>query len=364
MSDAPEASRFLADGPATSNKEHKMRSFMLALAGSVFLAPAMLSSAVAEPLKVVASFSIIGDLAHNVGGDRIALTTLVGPDGDAHVYEPRPADAAAVSRADLVLVNGLHFEGFLSRLTEASGKDVPVVELTRGVTPIAMDEEGHHHEDEAEAEEHGHDHAEGEDDDDHAKEAAEEHDHDEAGHGHHHEGGFDPHAFQSVPNVKIYVRNIADAFCEHDPEGCDSYRQNAATYSAELDALDADIRAAVASIPQDKRTLITSHDAFGYFAATYGITFLAPEGISTEAEASATDVAALIRQIREDKAAAVFVENITNTRLIEQIASETNLEIGGTLYSDALSDPDGPAGTYIGLMRHNIETIAGAISGS
>lgn len=342
-----------------------MRSFMLALAGSVFLAPSMLSSAAAEPLKVVASFSIIGDLAKNVGGDRIALTTLVGPNGDAHVYEPRPADAAAVARADVVLINGLHFEGFLSRLTEASGKDVPVVELTRGVTPIAMAEDGHHHEDEAEADDHGHDHAEGEDDHDHAAEAAAEDDHDEEGHGHHHhEGGFDPHAFQSVPNVKIYVGNIADAFCEHDPEGCDSYRQNAATYSAELDALDADIRAAVASIPQDKRTLITSHDAFGYFAATYGITFLAPEGISTEAEASATDVAALIRQIREDKAAAVFVENITNTRLIEQIASETNLEIGGTLYSDALSDPDGPAGTYIGLMRHNIETIAGAISGS
>ncbi|MDN2581165.1 zinc ABC transporter substrate-binding protein AztC [Aquibium sp. ELW1220] len=343
-----------------------MRSFMLALAGSVFLAPAMHSGAAAEPLKVVASFSIIGDLARNVGGDRIELTTLVGPNGDAHVYEPRPADAAAVARADVVLINGLHFEGFLSRLTEASGKDVPVVELTRGVTPIAMDEDGHHHEDgdgeEAKADDHGHDHAEGEDD--HAKEAADGHDHDEAGHGHEHEGGVDPHAFQSVPNVTIYVRNIADAFCDHDPAGCDGYRQNAATYTARLDALDAEIRAIIGSIPQDKRRVITSHDAFGYFAATYGITFLAPEGISTEAEASATDVAALIRQIREDKASAVFVENITNTRLIEQIASETKLTIGGTLYSDALSDADGPAGTYIDLMRHNAETIAGAISGS
>lgn len=338
-----------------------MRSFMLALAGSVFLAPTMLSGAAAEPLKVVASFSIIGDLARNVGGDRIDLTTLVGPDGDAHVYEPRPADAAAVARADLVLVNGLHFEGFLARLTEASGKDVPVVELTRGVTPIAMDADGHGHEDEAKAD-HGDDHAEG--GHDHGKEAAAEDDHDEAGHGHHHEGGVDPHAFQSVPNVKIYVRNIADAFCDHDPAGCDGYRRNAASYTAQLEALDAEIRAAVDAIPQDKRTLITSHDAFGYLAATYGLTFLAPEGISTEAEASATDVAALIRQIREDKASAVFVENITNTRLIEQIASETGLKIGGTLYSDALSDPDGPAGTYIGLMRHNIQTIAGAISGS
>lgn len=332
-----------------------MRSFMLALAGSVFLAPAMLSIAAAEPLKVVASFSIIGDLARNVGGDRIELTTLVGPNGDAHVYEPRPADAAAVARADVVLVNGLYFEGFLSRLTEASGKDVAVVELTRGVTPIAMDEDGHHHEGEAMADGDGHDHA---------KEASAEDAHDEAGHGDHNDGGVDPHAFQSVPNVKIYVRNIVDAFCDHDPDGCDDYRRNAASYTAQLEALDAEIRATVASIPEDRRTVITSHDAFGYLSATYGITFLAPEGISTEAEASATDVAALIRQIREDKAAAVFMENITNARLIEQIASETNLTIGGTLYSDALSDPDGPAGTYIGLMRHNIETIAGAITGS
>jgi zinc/manganese transport system substrate-binding protein len=328
-----------------------MRSFMLALAGTVFLAPAMLSSAAAEPLKVVASFSIIGDLARNVGGDRIALTTLVGPDGDAHVYEPRPADAAAVARADVVLVNGLHFEGFLSRLTEASGKDVPVVELTRGVTPIAMDEDGHLNEDEAAA-----------GGDDHASEASAK-DHDADGHGHH-AGGVDPHAFQSVPNVKIYVRNIADAFCDHDPDGCDGYRRNADAYTTELDTLDAEIRATVGAIPADKRTVITSHDAFGYLAATYGLTFLAPEGISTEAEASATDVAALIRQIREDKASAVFVENVTNTRLIEQIASETSLTIGGTLYSDALSDPDGPAGTYIELMLHNIETIAGAITGS
>ena len=342
-----------------------MRSFKLALAGSIFLAPAMLSGAAAEPLKVVASFSIIGDLAQNVGGDRIALTTLVGPNGDAHVYEPKPADAVAVSRADVVLVNGLHFEGFLSRLTEASGKDVPVVELTRGVVPIEVGEDGHHDDDEAKADDHdhdhghGHDHADSEDDHGHhhAKEASD-------GHGHHHDGGLDPHAFQSVPNAKIYVRNIANAFCELDSDGCDVYRQNAASYTAELDALDAEIRATIATIPEEKRTVISSHDAFGYFAATYGLTFLAPEGVSTESEASASDVAALIRQIREDKASAVFVENISNSRLIEQIANETSHTIGGTLYSDALSDPDGPAGTYIDLMRHNAETIVGAISGS
>lgn len=299
--------------------------------------------AAAEPIKVVASFSIIGDFAKNVGGDRIALTTLVGPDGDAHVYEPRPADAAAMSGADVVLVNGLHFEGFLKRLVDASTTKAAVVELTKGVQTLATAEDEHADHDEANAAEEGH-------------EAEEEH-------GHHH-GDTDPHSFQSIANAKVYVKNIADAFCAADAAGCDAYKANAATYTGQLDALENEVKAAVASIPAEKRTVITSHDAFGYFQHEYGITFLAPEGISTEAEASAADVAKLIEQIRHDKASAVFVENITNQRLIEQIASETGLKIGGTLYSDALSDAGGPAATYIEMMRSNIGTIKGAILGS
>jgi len=290
------------------------------------------ASAYAEPLKVVASFSIIGDFAQNVGGDRIALTTLVGPDGDAHVYEPKPADAMAMSKADIVLVNGLHFEGFLQRLVEASATKASVVELTKGVEPIAMKEE--------------HAHEEGE------------------SHGHHHHGDTDPHAFQSIANAKIYVKNIADAFCAADAQGCDSYKANAEAYTRKLAEAETEVKAAVASIPQDKRVIITSHDAFGYFEHAYGLTFLAPEVISTEAEASAADVATLIRQVKEDKASAIFVENITNARLIEQIAAKTDLKVGGTLYSDALSSNDGPASTYIDMMRNNIATIKGAIMGS
>ena len=305
--------------------------------------------AMADNLKVVATFSIIGDLAKNVGGDRIDLTTLVGPDGDAHTYEPRPQDAVAMSKADVVLVNGLHFEGFLERLVEASGSKATVAELTKGVKPLSIEEEEGHHDG---AEEAGHDHA------------AEEAGHDgEAGHAHDH-GDIDPHAFQSVPNVKIYVRNIADAFCTADAPGCDAYKANAAAYAAKLDAVDAEIRAAIAAIPEAKRTIITSHDAFGYLAHEYGLSFLAPEGITTEADPTAADVAELIRQVREDKASAIFVENITNTRLIEQIASETGLTIGGQLYSDALSAADGPASTYLDLMRYNVSTIKGAIVGS
>jgi zinc/manganese transport system substrate-binding protein len=309
--------------------------------------------AFADPLKVVASFSIIADFARNVGGDKVEITTLVGPNGDAHVYEPKPADAVAMSRADVVLVNGLHFEGFLARLVETSGSKASIAELTKGIKPLTMKAEFAEGEEGHTAGGAAHDNA-AEADHDHAAEADGGHDH----------GGIDPHAFQSVANAKVYVANIADAFCQADAASCETYKSNAANYLATLDGLDGEVRAAVASIPADKRTIITSHDAFGYFEHEYGLTFHAPEGISTEADPSAADVAKLIQQIRQDKASAIFVENITNPRLIEQIAGETGLKVGGELYSDALSDADGPAATYVDLMRHNIATIKGAIGGS
>jgi len=315
-----------------------LKRALLAAAALTLASPA----GAAEKLDVVASFSIIADFAQNVGGDRIQLTTLVGPDGDAHVYEPKPADAALMGKADVVLVNGLKFEGFLDRLVKASDTKATVAELTKGVEALHAGEGEHHHE--------GEDHA------------AEDHDHDDKDH--HDHGAFDPHAFQSAANAVIYVGNIADAFCAADAEGCDIYRANAAAYVETLKALDVEVKAAVARIPADKRVVITSHDAFGYFEHAYGIRFLAPEGVSTESEASAADVAKLIDQVREDKASAVFVENVTNPRLIEQIASETGLKVGGSLYSDALSAADGPASTYVEMMRHNIRTIAGAITGS
>ena len=297
---------------------------------SVITLSAIAFPAAAEPLKVVASFSIIGDFAKNVGGDRIELTTLVGPDGDAHVYEPKPQDAVAMAGADVVLVNGLHFEGFLQRLVEASATKAAVVELTKGVEPLAMDKEAHPHAEAGEAP----------------------------------ADTIDPHAFQSITNAEIYVKNIADAFCAADAAAATATGPMPMPTPMSSKALDDVVRSAIASIPADKRIIITSHDAFGYFEHEYGLAFLAPEGISTEAEASAADVAALIEQIRHDKASAIFVENITNPRLVEQIASETGLKVGGTLYSDALSDEDGPAATYVDMMRNNIGAIKGAILGS
>ncbi len=301
-----------------------MRRFLTALAAGLTLAFA--GPARAAELEVVASFSIIADFARAVGGERVHVTMLVGPDGDAHVYQPQPADAAALARADLVLVNGLAFEGFLARLAEASGGRARIATLSEGVETIPM--------------------ADGD------------------GHATHGDGNADPHAFQSVPNARIYVRNVAEAFCAADAQGCGSYRANAAAYDKRLDGLDREIRAAVAQIPPEKRVVITSHDAFGYLAHEYGITFLAPEGVSTEAEASAADVARLIRQVRDSHAAALFVENVTDPRLIEQIGRETGLTVGGTLYSDALSPSGGPAASYLEMMRHNIATIRGAVLGS
>lgn len=326
-----------------------LRTLRLATYASLLTLGGLASSASAAELKVVASFSIIADFAKNVGGDRVEISTLVPVDGDAHVYEPRPADAAALERADVVLVNGLQFEGFMSRLIETSGTKAPVVEVSKGIEPLKTAEEEHaHHEGEehAKAEEH--------------VDASDDHGHE----GHHHHGEFDPHAWQSIHNAEIYTKNIADAFCQADKAGCATYTANSEAYLAKLGDLETEVKAAIDAIAQDKRTIITSHDAFGYFAHEYGLKFIAAEGVSTEAEASAADIAKLVDQVREDKASAIFVENITNPRLVDQIASETGLKVGGTLYSDALSSQDGPASTYIDMFRYNVNTIKAAILGS
>lgn len=298
------------------------RSVLLGLVAGVALP---LPAFAQEKLPVVASFSILGDFVREIGGDRVAVSTLVGPDGDAHVYSPTPADAKTVAGAKLVVVNGLKFEGWLTRLIKSSGTKATVATATKGIKPLELDDHGH-------------------------------------GHGHSH-GSEDPHAWQSIANAKIYVGNVRDALIAADPAGKATYEANAAAYQTKLDALEAEVKAAVARIPADRRKAITSHDAFGYFAKAYGIQFIAPQGVSTEAEASAKDVARIIRQIKAQKVPAVFLENITNPRLAEQIARESGAKIGGRLYSDALSSADGPAGTYIAMMKHNISQIEKALVG-
>jgi zinc/manganese transport system substrate-binding protein len=282
----------------------------------------------AETLPVVATFSILGDLVQNVGGDRITLSTLVGPNGDGHVYSPTPADGRKVKEARVVFTNGLKFEGWINRLVRASGTKARVVEAAKGARTIKVDETSP-----------AHDHGD-----------------------HSHAGETDPHAWQSVANAKVYISNIRDALIMADPAGKEAYTANATSYIAKLDVLEREARETLAKVPADRRRIITSHDAFGYFADAHGLIFMAPQGVSTEAEASARDVARIIQQIRKDKIGAVFLENVTNQRLAQRIAEETGAKVGGTLYSDALSDKSGPASTYIDMVRHNVRTLAATLA--
>jgi zinc/manganese transport system substrate-binding protein len=307
------------------------RTLLGAVAGVALFALSPLVAVAAEPLKVVASFSILGDMVQEIGKEHVAVTTLVGPDGDAHVYEPTPADASSIAAADLLVVNGLDFETWLPRLVAASGFEGAEVVATEGIEPRAFDD---HHAD-----------------------------HGEGGH-HHDHGSNDPHAWQSLANGVIYARNIAAALAEADPDNAAAYGANAAAYIASLEALDTTVKAAFAAIPAERRKIVTSHDAFGYFGAAYGIEFIAPTGISTEAEASAADVARIIDQIRAEHITAVFVENITNPRLIEQIAAETGATLGGELFSDALSGDDGPAPTYVKMFEYNTRQLTKALGTS
>jgi zinc/manganese transport system substrate-binding protein len=276
----------------------------------------------ADKIKAIASFSILGDMVSQVGGDRVDVIALVGPDGDAHVYEPTPADARNLAGANILFTNGLGFEGWMDRLEKSSGFKGKVVVASTGVAPRTMIEE---------------------------------------------EGGkketiTDPHAWQSLANGKLYVANIRDGLMAVDPEGKATYEANAAKYLDQIAKEETSVKAVLAALPKERRKIITSHDAFGYFGAAYGLEVIAPEGVSTESEASAQDVAKIIRQIKAEKIPAVFMENITDHRLLDQIASETNAKIGGTLYTDALSPPDGPAGTYLDMFRNNIETLTAALS--
>ena len=446
-----------------------IRRTVLRIAATGLVAFALAAPAVAQsdsPIPVVASFSILGDMVKRIGGSHIALTTLVGPDGDAHVYQPTPADAGAVGSAKVLFVNGLEFEGWMGRLVEASEFKGTRVVATKGIKAIPFEEGDEHGKEEGHKDEHGHaEHAfewagvfdlspgtykwsfakvdgkyadpamkmvilkssdieaseeeaekllEAMDSDakrhndelvakdkaytlrfDASKQTtvfsvkisqagkyafytehmpfefeADEHffkdrtgtdvepiaQEPDAGHGHHH-GAFDPHAWQSLKNAVIYVDNITAALVAAAPANAAKFKANRAAYVKEMKSLEAQIRAMIDKLPENKRTVVTSHDAFGYFAASYGLKFEAPQGLSTESEASAADVAKMIRQIRKEGISAVFVETITDNRLLEQIARETGASIGGTLYSDALSGSDGPASTYLKMMRHNATTL-------
>ena len=264
--------------------------------------------------RVVASFSILADMARQLAPADVDVSALVGPDADAHVYEPNPADGRRLARADLVLINGLGFEGWIERMVKVSGYRGPVVVASQGIEPRSG---GHH--------------------------------------------GVDPHAWQDLAMSRRYVANLADAFVKRWPERRGEIEQRSANYLSRITQLDRQVREWLGAVPRAQRRVITSHDAFGYFGAAYGVDFLAPQGWNTHSEPSAAAVARLIRQIKRDGVRAIFVENISDPRLVERIAREGGARVGGTLYSDALSAAGGPAASYLGLVEHNARTLASAL---
>ncbi len=271
--------------------------------------------AFAEPMPVVASFSILGQVVEAIGGDKVKVHTLVGPDRDAHVYQPTPADSRVLAGAKVVVINGLGFEGWIERLVKASGTQAQIVVATKGIPTRKMT--------------------------------------DAHGHG----SGVDPHVWHDPQRMAPYARTIAEGLAAADPANGEAYRGSALAFAGLLDTLDKWAETRFAEVPAAKRKAITTHDAFGYLAARYRLTFRAPRGLTTDAEPSAKGIAQLIDQIRAEKTRALFVENITDRRMIDQLAKEAGAVVGGRLYSDALSAADGPAATYEALFRHNVSLL-------
>jgi zinc/manganese transport system substrate-binding protein len=292
----------------------RRRTFCLGSATVAALHPLALKAQTQAP-RVVASFSILADMAQELAPAGVQVTALVGPDSDAHVYEPSPADGKRLAQADLVLINGLGFEGWIERMVKVSGYRGPVVVASQGIKT--------------------------------------------RGGGHH---GTDPHAWQDLALARRYAANISAAFAQRWPDPRDEINRRSADYVARIDQLDSQVRARLGAVPREQRRVITSHDAFGYFGAAYGVDFLAPQGWNTHSEPSAAAVARLIRQIKTEGVRAIFIENISDPRLVERIAREGGVRVGGTLYSDALSRPGGPADTYLNLFKHNASVLAQALA--
>jgi zinc/manganese transport system substrate-binding protein len=286
--------------------------------------------------SVVASFSILSDMTRQMGGDRIALRAIAGADVDAHGFQPKPSDAAALNNAALVIRNGLGFEGWLDRMIRSSGFKGRLVTTTEGITPRLMEAHGH--------------------------------DHGGAGRRQNHSVGPrqvpDPHAWQDVGLAQNYIRNITAGLIAADPGNEALYRRDAEAYAARLAALDQWVRAEIAKVPAARRKIVTSHDSFGYFGDAYGVRFLAPQGVSTEAEPSAAEVGRLIRQIKAENITAIFMENMANPATLQRIAQETGLRVRGRLFADALSAETGPAPTYEAMFRHNLSLMVPAMLGA
>jgi zinc/manganese transport system substrate-binding protein len=284
--------------------------------------------ALAQPRPLaVASFSILGDLLRDVAGERMEVRVIAGPDVDAHHFQPRPSHAEAVRGARLVLRNGAGFDTWFNRLIASSGFSGVNVMATEGLA---------------------------------LRRAAATANQSHGGHNH---GGADPHAWQDARLAIGYLGNIEAGLIRADPAGEAGYRAAAASAVARLEALDGWVRAEIGRVPEARRIVITSHDAFAYFGAAYGVRFLAPQGVGLQSEPSAQQVANLIRQIRAQNITAVFMENMANPATLRRLADEAGVRVRGRLFADALSAADGPAATYEAMMRHNVGLMVAAMQG-
>lgn len=297
---------------------HNVKMHRRLLLAASFAAPVAAVWAAEPPLPVVASFSILADLVRAVAADRATVTALVGPNADVHTFQPRPNDVTRVKNAAVTVENGLALDAWIARLQRSAGFRGRRVVASTGVTPRTFQEGGR--------------------------------------------AVTDPHIWQDPRNAVIMVANIAAGLVAADPARAEAYRAGAAAYTAEIKAVDAEIEHAMAAIPPAKRQVITSHDAFGYYGARYGVTFRAAQGINTEAEPTPKDLARLAAQIKKDRVRAIFVENMTDPRIAEALAREAGAVVGGKVYSDSLSPPDGPASTYLDMLRHNTRLFTAAMA--
>jgi ABC-type Zn uptake system ZnuABC Zn-binding protein ZnuA len=273
---------------------------------------AFISAQAQDKPIVLSTASMMNDMAKNIGGDNFSYSTVVPIGSDPHLYEPTPGDARACHGASIILMNGLTFEGWLAKLIENSGTEAQIKTITEGVVAIASEQ---------------------------------------------YTNATDPHAWMSAANGLIYSQNIRDVFIAFIPEKEQEFRSNYTRYKADIEALDQYISRKIASIPEEKRILITSHDAFQYYGRRYHISLEAILGTSTDADVQTSDVQRLNEVIRTTPVPAVFIESTISPRLLGQIAKDNGIVIGGKLYADSLSEEDGPAGTYLKMLRYNTDVI-------
>ncbi len=277
------------------------------------------NTSTAQKKVVISSASMIWDMVDNIAGDKIENRLIVPIGGDPHTYSPTPRDAQKVASSDLIFINGLTFEGWITELIENSGTKGKTITVTEGLTPIASSQ---------------------------------------------YKNAYDPHAWMDLAKAQTYITNILQGLIEIDPVNKGYYEENYRNYSQELKDLDAYISKRILEIPEEKRLIVTSHDAFSYYGKRYGLDVQGIIGISTESEAQTSDIVRISNSIKSSGVPAIFVESTINPKLIKQIATDNGVAIGGSLYADSIGEKGSNGSTYLKMMKSNTDVIVDALSGT